>query len=73
MAVAWENKVTFNIDFPNLKIFLRMLISKIMFTNLVILGVEALISGRILHESCPAWFHGFLAFIFIIPLFLPGF
>jgi len=37
----------------------------------VILGVEALISGRILHESCPAWFHGFLAFIFIIPLFLP--
>ena len=38
----------------------------------VILGIEALISGRMLHESCPLWFQVALWTFFAVPLFIPG-
>jgi hypothetical protein len=37
----------------------------------VILGIEALISGRMLHESCPLWFQVALWTFFAVPLFIP--
>merc|ERR1712048_1146437 len=37
----------------------------------IILGIEALISGRILHESCPLWFQIALWTVLLIPLFIP--
>lgn len=37
----------------------------------IILGIEALISGRIIHESCPFWSQIIVWTIFLIPLFIP--
>lgn len=37
----------------------------------IILGIEALISGRILHDATPIWFHILIWTIFLTPLFLP--
>ena len=38
----------------------------------IILGIEALISGRIIHETCPLWFQIIIWTILLIPLFIPG-